>query len=209
MKIEILVVGRLQTNCYLVYCQKTREALIIDPGDDGDYIINKIRSLDLIPKAIVATHGHFDHVLAITELKLAFKIPFYLHQKDLKILKRAQSTARYFLGIEVDPVMTPDELLKKGSEIKFDRERLQVLETPGHTEGSISLHDGKKHLFVGDTIFANGGYGRTDLEGGSKEKIDISIKKLLKMQKKTLIYPGHGKLTTVANEIKFWENVLK
>jgi len=239
MQIETLVVGQLKTNCYLVFCQETRETLIIDPGDDGDFIINRIRDLDLEPKAIVATHGHFDHVLAVTELKLTYQIPFYLHKKDLKILKRAQPTARYFLDTAVDPVIMPDKFLKEGNKIKFGREVLKVLEIPGHTEGSISLFssgktlssssgmkacfprektetppfkvgktsfDGKKHLFVGDTIFAGGSYGRTDLEGGDSKKVDISIKRLLKFPKETIIYPGHGEQTTVAAEIGFWQN---
>lgn len=206
MQIETLVVGQLKTNCYLVFCQETRETLIIDPGDDGDFIINRIRDLDLEPKAIVATHGHFDHVLAVTELKLTYQIPFYLHKKDFKILKRAQPTARYFLDTAVDPVIMPDKFLKEGIKIKFGREVLKVLETPGHTQGSISLFGGKKHLFAGDTIFAGGSYGRTDLEGGDSKKVDISIKKLLKLPKETIIYPGHGETTTVANEIRFWQN---
>lgn len=239
MQIKTLVVGQLATNCYLVFDEEAREALIVDPGDDADYIINRIRDLDLTPKVIVATHGHFDHVLAVTELKLAFKIPFYLHKKDLKILKRVQPTARYFLNTQVDPILMPDKFLKPGIKIKIGKESIGVLETPGHTQGSISLFssektssfssgmkacfprektetppfkvgrtsfDGKKHLFVGDTIFAGGSYGRTDLEGGDSKKVDISIKKLLKLPKETIIYPGHGKPTTIANEIKFWEN---
>lgn len=205
MQIETLIVGQLATNCYLVFCEKTRESLIIDPGDDGGYIINRIKDLDLKPMAIAATHGHFDHVLASTELRLAFKIPFYLHKKDLTILKRTQRTTRHFLGTQEDMVIEPDKFLKEGVEIKFGREVLQVIETPGHTQGSISLYGGKKHLFVGDTIFAHGGYGRTDLEGGDAKKIDKSAKKLLKLSKETIIYPGHGEQTTVANELRFWK----
>ena len=200
MKIEKLIVGQLQTNCYLIIAvrqleekQSRRECLIIDPGDDADFIINRIRDLELKPIGIVATHGHFDHILSVTELKLAFGIPFYLHKADLSILKRTQSTAKYFTGLEVDPPPPVDKYLKKGQILKVGRGNLKVIETPGHTPGSISLYSNKdKVVFVGDLLFAGGGVGRTDLQGGNAKLLDVSIKKILKLPKNTVVYPGHG-----------------
>ena len=202
MKIEKLIVGQLQTNCYLVIAirqlaekQSRRECLIIDPGDDADYIISRIRDLEVKPIGIVATHGHFDHLLAATELKLAFNIPFYLHKADLPILKRTQPTAKYFTGLEVDPPPEVDCYLKEGHFIKVGGIKIKVMETPGHTPGSISLYI-KGKIFVGDLLFAGGGVGRTDLQGGDAKLLDASIKKILKLPKNTIIYPGHGEKTT-------------
>ena len=210
MVVETLIVGQLRTNCYLFYDGDSRECFIIDPGDDGDFIINKINDLDLKPQAILATHGHFDHVLAVTELKLAFNIPFYLSAKDAKILKRTQSTAKYFTGLEVDPPSQVDKFLKDGQVLNQrgpNNLSLKVLETPGHSPGSVCLYCQQKRLiFTGDLIFANGLNGRTDLKGGDFKKLKQSIKKVLSLPPKTTIYPGHGEKTTVEKEISYIEN---
>ena len=190
-------------NCYLVYDKKTKEAIIIDPGDDGDYLIRKITDLKLKPVLIVATHGHFDHILAVLELKLAFKITFLMHQADLFLLKQAQQSAKHFLGIEVDPVPPPDRFLKDGDEIEFGTQKLKVLETPGHTPGSICLL-GEDVVFTGDTVFSNG-VGRTDFSYSSKEDLKKSLEKILKLPDNILVYPGHGKLCqNIKNIIREW-----
>lgn len=188
MKIIKLVVGQLQTNCYLLIDHN--QCLIIDPGDDGDFIINKIKDMEVRPIGIIATHGHFDHILAATELKLAFNIPFYLHKNDLPILKRTRLTAKYFTGVETDPPPEADRELKEGQIIKVGSKRLRVIETPGHTPGGISLYV-KGAVFVGDLIFKDG-VGRTDLAGGDSNMLDISIKKISELPKETIVYPGHG-----------------
>lgn len=195
MEVQRLIVGQLQTNCYLVFDSKKKDALIIDPADDGDYIIRKIKDLDLIPKLIVATHGHFDHVLAVTELKLAFGIPFWLHRADLTILKRVQPTVKYFTGGQTDPASRPDKFIKGGDLIRFGQKSLKVINCPGHSPGGVALV-GKGVLFSGDTLFANG-VGRTDFSYSSKIDLDKSIAKLLSLPKNTIIYPGHGPATTV------------
>ena len=207
MPVETLVVGQLATNCYLFYDQDSRECFIIDPGENADLVINKIKDLALKPKSILVTHGHFDHVLAVTELKLVFKIPFYLHPQDEKILKRAQLTANFFTGLKTDPVIMPDKFLKAGQILKVGESPpaggLKVIATPGHTQGGVSLYCQKENLvFVGDLIFAHGGYGRTDLQGGDFEQLKKSIKKILKLPDKTIIYPGHGQATSVKKEKK-------
>lgn len=204
MKIEKLIVSQMQTNCYLVYDEKCQDCLIIDPGDDSQFIINKIKDLGLEPKAIIFTHGHFDHTLAALELKLIFKIPCYLEQKDLPILKRQVKTALFFLKQKVVPPVAVNQFLKQGMVIKFGNSSLKVIETPGHTQGSVTfLGDNHPYgllAFVGDLMFQNGGVGRTDLKGGNEIKLNQSIKKILSLPKNTLIYPGHGEETTVDTE---------
>lgn len=219
MKILTLPVGQMQSNCYLVINEKSQEAIVIDPGDDGDFIIRRIQDEEVKPTLIVATHGHFDHLMAATELKLAFKIPFYIHQNDQSILDRHQSTARYFLGIDVDPPPTVDHYLKDGDMVHVGNEKLTVRETPGHTPGSIYLLSGfalsevegsdpetySPILFCGDLLFAGGGVGRTDLEGGDEKLLYNSIKqKIFTLPDETIIYPGHGEPTTVGQEKKFF-----
>ena len=211
MKVKILVVGQLATNCYLVFEEKTKKCFIVDPGDDSDYIIREIKDLGLRPQAILATHGHFDHVLGATELKLAFKIPFYLHQADLFLLKRAAATAQYFTGFKAEPVILPDDYLVEGQILKAGNLTFQVLETPGHTPGSVTFLTNDRYpktLFVGDLLFAQGGYGRTDLEGGNEAKLKNSIKKIFALGKEAIIYPGHGQATTTAKEKKYYSNLV-
>ena len=207
MKVETLVVGQLQTNCYIVWDEKSQKAVIIDPADDADYIIRKIQDLQLKPKYILATHGHFDHVLAIPELKLAINIPFFMHQKDLFLLKRSAETAHFFTGVKGDPPLLPDRFLKEGDEIKFGQEKLKVIETPGHSPGGVSFL-GRGVVFSGDTLF-NKGLGRTDFSYASDQDIKKSIKaKLFKLPDKTIVYTGHGETTTIGREKKhlFFEN---
>jgi len=203
MEIEHLVVGQLQTNCYLVSCPKTKETVIIDPGDDGDFISRKILDLKLKPKLILATHGHFDHLLAVMELKLAFNIPFLMHKDDLFLLKRAKRTAEHFLGFEGWPELAEkppqvDRYLKEGDVVTFGEEKLKVIETPGHTPGGVCFFD-KGILFSGDTLFCQG-VGRTDFSYCSYEDLMRSLKKLFKLPDKTVVYPGHGLETNLAAE---------
>lgn len=196
MKIETLILGQLATNCYLVYDEKTRETAIIDPADEGDFIIQKILDLKLKPKLILATHGHFDHLLGVTELKLAFNIPFFLHQADLFLLKRMEKTAKYFTGLKVDPQPEVDKFLKEKDHLFLDGESLEVIETPGHTPGGVSLYK-KDVLFSGDTLF-RGGVGRTDFSYASFSDLKKSIReKLFKLPSETGVYPGHGPKTTL------------
>jgi glyoxylase-like metal-dependent hydrolase (beta-lactamase superfamily II) len=176
--------------------------LIIDPGDDAEYIINRIRDLEVTPIGIIATHGHFDHIVAVNELKLAYKIPFYLHQKELETLKRFRKMTNYFAGFDPGPAPIPEKIIKGKEILRVGKGRLRVIETPGHTPGSISLYI-KGLVFVGDLLFSGGAVGRTDLPGGDKNKLDISIKKILKLPETTVIYPGHGKETVVKKEISY------
>lgn len=197
--IKTLTVGPLQTNCYLI--TKGKETLIIDPGDEGDFISQTIIENNLNPVAIILTHGHFDHCLGILPIKLNFNIPIYLHQKDLFLYKQANKSAKHWTGSAGDPLPPVDKLITNATKQIFF---LKVIETPGHTPGSICLYyenhssevaqressDGGI-LFTGDTLFADG-VGRTDLSYSSKEDLQKSLKKLNKLSKEITIYPGHN-----------------
>jgi len=199
--IETLVVGQLQTNCYLVFDKETRKAVIIDPGDDVEFIIQKIKDLDLEPQFILVTHGHFDHILGVLELKLAFKIPFLAHKKDEFLIKRAGKTADYFVKGESNLIPKIDKYIKEGDQIVFGKKgELKVVETPGHSPGGVVfLTEGV--CFSGDTLFKQA-IGRTDYSYGSSKDLLESLKKIFKLPKETIIYPGHGEATSIEKEIK-------
>lgn len=201
MRIETLVVGQLQTNCYLVFDKETREAVVIDPGDDAEFVIQKIKDLDLKPQFILATHGHFDHILGVLELKLTLKIPFLAHKKDEFLIKRAGRTADYFVKGESNLTPKIDKYIKEGDQIVFGKKGgLRVVETPGHSPGGvIFLTEGV--CFSGDTLFKQA-IGRTDYSYGSSKDLLESLKKIFKLPKETIIYPGHGEVTSVEKEIK-------
>lgn len=195
MGLDKLVVGSLQTNCYLVWDEETKKSVIVDPGDDSQFIIQRILDLDLQPQLIIATHGHFDHVLGATELKLCLKIPLFLHQNDLFLFKRAQKTSQYFTKVDGDPTLSVDSYTKAGQKISLGTTNFKIIETPGHTPGSISIV-GEKAVFSGDVIFLDG-YGRTDYSYASEKDLEKSVKKILKLPYETIIYPGHGLEVTV------------
>ena len=202
IKIEKLVVGSLGTNCYLLADNLSEEAIIIDPGDDAEYIIQKILDLGLKPKAILATHGHFDHILASAEIQEAFNIPFYISKKDLFLVKSLTNRASRWLErkiVEYPPkALILNNEIKKQLKNKYD---FQVIETPGHTPGSLSFYlKSINSLFSGDTIFSNGAYGRYDFSYSNKSDLAKSIKRILKLPDKTGILPGHGKKTNIKNE---------
>lgn len=191
--LRTLPVGQLKTNCYLVFDRKSGESLIIDPGDDADYIIRILADEKLKPLKILVTHGHFDHLLAATELKFAYGIPFLIHQRDEFLVKNLQKSARYFLKTrEIDPPPSIDKFLNEGQKILFGQYQLEVLETPGHTPGSVCFFLREKNLlFCGDTIFKDG-VGRTDFSYSSPEDLAKSIQKIHLLPSETTFYPGHG-----------------
>ena len=196
LKIRKLTVGQLQTNCYLV--MTGNEALIIDPGDDADYILRIIADEGIAPTKVIATHGHYDHILAVTELKLAYQIPFLMHKEDEFLLKRMSASAAHFGKIVSDPPPKIDKYLKEGESLKIGNYKLKIVHTLGHTPGSISLYSKvAKAVFVGDVIFAGGGMGRTDFAYSNRKDLLDSVGKLLKLPEDTVVYSGHGEETTV------------
>lgn len=191
IKAEKLVLGPLSSNCFLVFDNKSKDAVIVDPGDDADFLIQKIEDLRLNPKIVVATHGHFDHVGAIFELKLMYKIPFWANKKDSFLLNRSSETSKHFTKVATLKLPSADKDLKDGVKIVLGKTVLKVMETPGHTPGSICLI-GEGFAFVGDLLFADGSTGRCDFSYSDCEELEKSVKKILKLSKKTIIYPGHG-----------------
>lgn len=198
MNYEVLVVGPLETNCYVVYCQDSLECAVVDPGADADRIFQLIARKSLKPALILNTHGHIDHIGANKNIKEKYNIPLYIHSADSPMLENVQqSEMAIFLGAMDSP--SPDHLLNDGDKIKIGKSFLQVIHTPGHSPGSVSfLGDG--FLLSGDTLFF-GGVGRTDLPGGSWEDMESSIKnKILTMPDEMIVLPGHGPFTTVGQE---------
>ncbi len=183
-----LVVGSMATNCYLVGDS------IIDPGDDAEYIMAHQKK----PSLVVATHGHFDHVMAAWAICLAYRIPFALHGADEFLLSRMQESAKHFLHLgAVDPPPKITRYLRDGEKIGD----LTVFHTPGHTPGSICLV-GEGVIFTGDTIFAGGAVGRTDFSYSSLADLKKSLQKIFSLPSDTAILPGHGTETSVGAEIR-------
>lgn len=180
-------------NCYLVYDENSKKAIIIDPGDEADFVIGKILGLRLKPIAQIATHGHFDHIMAVFELGLAFKVPFFASLNDEVLIKKAAFSARRFTHSPLMPISKIGRYLGGGDMIKFGGESLKIIETPGHTPGGICLYSKKaKVVFSGDLIFEEGGLARSDFSYSYPLQLKASIKKVLSLPKNTMVYPGHG-----------------
>jgi len=201
MLIEQLVVGMLQSNCYLVGCEETKEGIIIDPGGDAPLILDRAEELGLTIKYIVNTHGHIDHIAANRPVKEGTGAQIAIHEDDAEWLVTDQGDYAQMLGVS-SPGPAADVLLKEGDEIAFGNESLRVIHTPGHSLGGISIV-GDGVVFCGDTLFANG-VGRVDLPGGSWEILMATIKtRLLTMPDETTAYTGHGPPTTIGRERQF------
>ena len=208
---EILPVGMLQCNCSIVGDPETREALVIDPGDEVERVLELLQRHDLKVRAIVSTHAHIDHVGGLAKLQRATGAPILMHPDDLELYLALPEQAAW-LGIEPPETTEVDGFLSDGDELIWGGFQAQVIHTPGHSRGSMSLYlpaDSAAtgparivtpRLFAGDTLFA-GSIGRTDLWGGSLDQILRSIhQKLLVLPEETLVYPGHGPATTIAGE---------
>lgn len=193
IKVKKLVVGQMQENCYVVWDTSTNQSIIIDPGDDADFITQFIQSEELDPQAIVATHGHFDHTMAVLELKLAFNIPFYMNKDDVFLLERIESTSKHFVNFDPGPPPEIDFFLQNNSLLKIGNIEFRIMSIAGHTPGSTAFYlKDSKAVFVGDLIFADGSFGRTDFSYSDKSELLNSVAKINKLPSGTIIYPGHG-----------------
>ncbi len=200
MIIEKLVVGALQTNCYLVGDEATREGIIIDPGGNGALILETVQRLKLDVKLVVNTHGHVDHIAANREVMEGTGAPLAIHPDDANMLTNPLRSFAILMG-KIHPSPPATVLLEEGSTVEFGSIVLQVLHTPGHSAGSISLWCAdEKAVFSGDVLF-NLSIGRADLPGGSQRVLLQSIReKLFTLPDDTVVYPGHGPVTTIGFE---------
>lgn len=195
MEIICLPVGDLTTNCYLITDEATQKTIIVDPGDEGDFISTTILEKRLIPQAIILTHGHYDHCLAVLELKLNFNIPICLHPNDFFLYEKANLSAKHFSHISIPKLPKIDKSLNDQEIITFGESHLQIFHTPGHTPGSCCFvsHPTANSIFTGDTLFATG-VGSADHSYSSKADLQKSLKKIsaiCNLRSDTSIYPGH------------------
>lgn len=198
MIITTLPVGPIMANCFIVGCEETLAAAVIDPGDEADRILMSLAESKLTLKYIINTHGHFDHVGANRPLKDATGAPILIHALDAPMLNHLSASAAAW-GLATENSPPPDRMIEAGDTITFGKITLTVIHTPGHTPGGISLRtDG--HVFVGDTLFA-GSIGRTDFPGGDFETLRASIQnKLFLLGDDVQVYTGHGPQTTIGQE---------
>ena len=198
MIVKVLVLGPIGANCIILGCEKTLEAAVIDPGDEGDKILKELAENKLTLKCIINTHGHFDHVGANKRLKEVTNADIYIHSEDAPMLDHLEEMAVSF-GMRMENSPPADKIVGEGDEIKFGEHSLKVIHTPGHSPGGISLLTGKL-LVAGDTLFY-GSIGRTDLPGGDYNTLISSIKnKLFPLGDDVKVITGHGPATTIKNE---------
>lgn len=199
--IRTLTVGTMATNCYLLTDAATLMTAVVDPGDDADYILNIISDHNLKPAMILATHGHFDHVLAAAQIQLTLNIPLLIHRKDTFLLERTEKSAEFFLGRTgfQDSWITPkpNGFLDKET-ISLGESKLAILETPGHTPGSVCYYlESEQSLLTGDVVFADGTVGRTDFSYSQPLDLAQSLQLILSLPEDTKIFPGHGPAATL------------
>lgn len=191
MKVQMFVVGMLSANCYVVQNERTKVGIVIDPGFDSiseaEYILNYIEEQKLSLNFVIDTHGHDDHIAGNRILQKKYFVPICIHKNDAAAVEGSS------------PASVPaNVILDEGDSIEFGGESLAVMNTPGHTPGSICLL-GEELVFTGDTLFA-GGIGRTDFFGGSDRDMKLSLKRLARLPEVMVVYPGHGPATTIGRE---------
>lgn len=197
MKIKKLTVGFIQENCYIVYDENTKDAIVIDPGADGEDIAEALEGLNFI--AIIATHGHIDHVGQVGYLKSMFNVPFCLSSRDI-FLTNDELFPSFAMALDARPCPLPDIDLDKVDSVSFGNIQFDIIKTPGHTPGSVCLYNkDNKVIFVGDTLFS-GSVGRTDLPGGNSLELGESLRRLTQLPDDTTVYCGHGPNTTIGKE---------
>lgn len=199
MIFEIISVGPLQGNSYIIGDENTKDAIVIDPGDEGDRILEVVRVNNLKVKEIICTHAHFDHVGAAGDIKNGTDARIMMHKEDLDTYSLAKDQAAFW-GFRVDDLPQPDGFLDEGDEVKVGSLSFKVMHTPGHSRGGICLY-GEGMVITGDTIF-KGSIGRTDFPGGSIDELRGSFRRIINLPDDTRIFPGHGPETAVGYEKK-------
>jgi len=199
-RIKTYPVGQIGTNCYIIFREQLKKAIIVDPGDEGRFILEECRKLSVTPEAILLTHGHFDHIMAVKEIKQAFpEIVIYAGEKEKMLLNDPSLNLSTSIGrtcsIEADQYVTDGETIDPAGILAH------VIATPGHTEGCVCYYMKEEDVLIsGDTLFLES-LGRTDLPTGDQLKIISSIRgKLFPLPGDTMVYPGHGSVTTIGHE---------
>lgn len=196
MLVEKMAVGPFAANCYFLQCEITKKGVVIDPGDEDLRILAKIREMGVEVLKIILTHGHPDHCAGAQALQEATGASLAMHKDDIDIANN--ELFRTMLGISKKYEIKPDELLEEGQKINVGSVELTVLNTPGHSPGSICLETSDA-LFSGDLLFA-GGIGRSDLPGGNPKTLEESLRRIMQLDSGLKVYPGHGPVTSIGAE---------
>ncbi len=200
MNILKFSLGQLQANCYFLI--ENNQCLIIDPADETPFILEELQRRRLNLVGMLATHGHFDHVMAVGEIQKSFPVPFYIKKEDLFLINRLKKTSEYFLGYNPYCLKPVKINYFKNKLFTISSFKFYVLSTPGHTPGSCCFYfEEKKIIFTGDTLFHNS-IGRYDFSYSNKDLLKKSLETLLKLPKEIKVYPGHGEETMIKNEQK-------
>jgi hydroxyacylglutathione hydrolase len=197
VKIQTLTVGAFQENCYLVVDDASNRAVIVDPGSEGEKLVDAIEKSGATLEAIWITHAHVDHVGAIASVKRKWNVPIYLHPADRRLYDAGGRQAQVY-GVPFEEPPPPDREFADGQKIKVGNAEMTVLHTPGHAPGHVVIH-GQGIALVGDCLFA-GSIGRTDLPFSSPPQLAASLEKISALPPETVIYPGHGMETTIGQE---------
>ncbi len=197
MYIKCLAVGPLEGNCFIVADEASRKCIVIDPGDEPDRILDSVKEKGFEVVYIVCTHGHFDHIGCVGDIKQETSAKVVIHKDEIETYHAAKNMAGYW-GFDIDDLPEPDIKVKEGDFIKFGDLSFEVFHTPGHSPGGICLYtDGL--VITGDTLFA-GSVGRTDFQGGDANKLRDSFRRLMKLPDDTRVLSGHGPATTIGRE---------
>lgn len=201
MRVQRIPTTGFASNCWVIEDEKTKTAAIVDPSASCRQILDFLQSAALIPKMILLTHGHFDHLYAVDALRDQFPIPAVIHKMDAENLTDPLRNASAYL-LHTNSVYRPAEMLLCGNEkLLLGETEIEVLHTPGHTPGCVCYRI-REHLFTGDTLF-DGSIGRTDLPGGDMDDMQRSLTFLKSLPGQTKIYPGHGNISTIAKQIQW------
>ncbi len=199
MWIRSLPVGQLEGNCLIIADEASKDCMVIDPGDEPDTILDTIKANGLKVIYIVCTHGHFDHVGCVGDIKQATGADIVIHKDEIEIYQAAKDMASFW-GFDIDPLPEPEIKVQEGDIIKLGGLSFEVFHTPGHSPGGICLYaDGL--VITGDTLFA-GSVGRTDFYGGDISKLRDSFRRLMSLPENTKVLSGHGPATTIGKEKK-------